>query len=104
MSCMERSGFLFAHDCDQPGIAVCAQCGKAICALHQRESAGRILCIACFRADGAAQPANDDPYFYAERHVPGWQRWDSADRAAFQRRSGSTVGVGDDLEPGVDAT
>ena len=49
MSCQERSGFLFAHDCDRPAAWACTQCAKMICAEHTRMSEQGYTCISCLR-------------------------------------------------------
>jgi hypothetical protein len=111
-TCAERSGFLFAHDCDQPAFAACDTCGKGICALHQRFVDARSVCVTCLRdvqagrgptpeqqdptaataavaagAAGSRPPYNrdEDPYFWTDTHNPGWSTWNDSDRRAFDR-------------------
>ena len=51
LTCADRSGFLFAHACDQPAIGACSVCGKAICVEHTRTTASGPTCITCMRDD-----------------------------------------------------
>jgi hypothetical protein len=132
MSCQERSGFLFSHDCDQPGIFPCEGCGKTVCALHQRFANGRSLCISCFGATpveptqtgAAVAPAavgtaamppsqpnvdggmgssrTDDPYFYADTHRHSG--WSDADRSVFRSHTPTSSPSDFDSGSNVDAS
>ena len=102
MRCEERSGFLFAHECDRPVAWSCASCGKAICAEHTRMTETGYGCISCVRtqnqqadeqqkeqqqqADGTQ--TTNDPYFYADDDYDS--SWDASDRRAFSNRSSSS--------------
>ena len=55
MICRERSGFLFAHKCDRPPEAMCARCGKSVCAQHVRAVEDQRWCVSCERAEVQAQ-------------------------------------------------
>ena len=48
--CLERAGFLFAHDCPRPATQQCVRCFKAICAEHGHTADEQVLCTECFRA------------------------------------------------------
>ena len=84
MSCQERSGFLFAHDCDRPAAWACTQCAKMICAEHTRMSEQGYTCISCLRLVQQEQQqereqqeqkqqdsgeTTDDPYFLSLIHI-----------------------------------
>jgi hypothetical protein len=105
MGCQERSGFLFAHECDRPVAWSCATCGKAICAEHTRMTESGYGCISCVRLQntqteqdreqqqaqnqqGTAGTETDDPYFYADDDYDS--SWDPSDRRAFGNRSSSS--------------
>jgi hypothetical protein len=51
LTCDDRSGFLFAHACDQPAIGTCSVCAKSICMQHTRATASGPTCITCMRDD-----------------------------------------------------
>jgi hypothetical protein len=51
LACADRSGFLFAHACDQPAVGACGICGKPICVQHTRTTASGPTCITCMRGD-----------------------------------------------------
>lgn len=112
MMCQERSGFLFAHDCDAPAQRACGQCHKSICEPHSREHEGAFYCVTCFGQLGVArqnpdaeqakqQPQNqtpvaddidsyhDDPYTYSSRHYHGYRSYDTRDYRAFDRTAAS---------------
>jgi hypothetical protein len=65
--CADRSGFLFAHACDQPPARTCSRCRKPICLRHTRSTADGPVCIACLRrqdsdtssttSDGTSSPS-----------------------------------------------
>lgn len=97
MTCMERSGFLFAHGCDRPASLGCGICGKTICTEHAREVEGRMLCVSCARQDPTATAAAspDDPYWYRDRHptVGAAAAWDADDAAVFDSASGGAAAV-----------
>lgn len=120
MMCQERSGFLFAHDCDRPVVRMCGQCHKALCEAHSRVVEGAHYCVTCFKqlpaapqgqqkqdpraqdptaTDDADGWADDDPYFYSSRHYHGYRSWDTNDYRAFDR-SGTTPPVEADDDPG----
>jgi hypothetical protein len=94
MSCQERSGFLFAHACDQPAAWACTRCAKMICAAHTRTTAEGQCCIGCAREVMATQEQQqnqqqqqtdgyrdtDDPYFY---YAGSRSTYDADDRRAF---------------------
>jgi hypothetical protein len=91
MSCQERSGFLFAHACDQPAAWACVRCAKMICAAHTRTTAEGQCCISCAResmaagqdqqqAQGNQYRDTNDPYFY---YSGSRTTWDADDRRAF---------------------
>ena len=54
--CADRSGFLFAHACDEPAIGACSVCGKAICVRHTRSTASGPTCITCVRGTSDSSP------------------------------------------------
>ena len=109
MICAERSGFLFAHECDRPVAWSCSSCGKPICAEHTRMTEAGYSCISCVRmqntqadeerqqqqqtADGTS--TTNDPYFYADDDYDS--SWDASDRRAFSNR-GSSVSSSDENE------
>ena len=41
MTCMERSGFLFAHGCDRPASLGCGICGKTISTATKKVARGK---------------------------------------------------------------
>ena len=49
-SCLERAGFLFAHDCPRPASQRCERCSKTICAEHSHQDGRQVLCTECFRS------------------------------------------------------
>ncbi len=100
MTCQERSGFLFSHDCDLPAIASCEKCARRICSAHQRFANGRSMCISCERALGRTEEDRDDPYFYADTHFPGWSRWEESDYRAFDASAAAAAAAGTDRETG----
>jgi hypothetical protein len=94
--CQERSGFLFAHACDQPSTALCSECGKPVCNQHTRVTVQGDCCISCAKKVVAAEETrgegvrserwDSDPYWYAERSLVGYHYYDDRDRRAFDRR------------------
>jgi hypothetical protein len=89
--CQERSGFLFAHGCDQPATSMCAECGKTVCQRHTRVTTRGDCCVSCAKEAGVGEQADDDrydrdPYWYAGRHYHGYHYYDERDRRAFERR------------------
>jgi hypothetical protein len=98
--CKERSGFLFAHACDQPSTSLCSECGKPVCHQHTRVTVQGDCCIGCAKKVVAAEEAraggarseryDNDPYWYAERSYAGYHYYDERDRRAFDRRERST--------------
>jgi hypothetical protein len=60
LGCADRSGFLFAHDCDRPVAGQCARCGKPICVEHTRMSEDGPTCIACLRQRDDDDDRRDD--------------------------------------------
>ncbi|MCU0242015.1 MAG: hypothetical protein MUF51_06290 [Vicinamibacteria bacterium] len=100
MTCEERSGFLFAHECDRPAAWQCTACGKSICFEHTRMGANGYTCITCMRAQPERQEddnVSDDPYFYG---VAGYSAsyYDADDYAAFDTSSDAA----DDAPTGSD--
>lgn len=71
LGCADRSGFLFAHECDRPVAGQCARCGKPICVEHTRMSEDGPTCIACLQQ----RDDHDD-----DRRYEQWQR--DADRSS----------------------
>lgn len=121
MSCEETAGFLFRHPCPREEVAQCAECGKALCALHVKPWEGNQLCVGCalrYRTEqeqgGPRKPGeegqdeggddwdryDDDPYFYGVTHYSGWGRgWghERGDRYELTEADGSSLrGEGDE--------
>jgi hypothetical protein len=98
---MERSGFLFSHECDQIAQWPCALCGKMICGLHTRMIDAGTACIACAqlrqgeirKQEQAAEEKGverdnedtDDPYFWSTSQH---STWDTRDHRAFESSRG----------------
>lgn len=98
MNCEERSGFLFAHGCDQAAAWACALCGKNICHAHTRMTERGQACITCARQIHLEQRGQrdqaedtDDPYFYSYYGDP---YYDADDYSAFDD-SGQSAAAGD---------
>jgi hypothetical protein len=47
--CADRSGFLFAHDCDRPPAGACSRCRQPICTQHTRSTPEGPVCVTCLR-------------------------------------------------------
>lgn len=88
-ACQERAGFLFAHECDQPGTAFCVLCRKLICQRHLRAVEQGEACVTCAQAAGA-RTSDDDPFYYRTRYRD-YSYYDAADRRAFSRASGTAA-------------
>ncbi|MBI4864975.1 MAG: hypothetical protein HY815_32660, partial [Candidatus Riflebacteria bacterium] len=86
MTCQERTGFLFAHDCPYPAQSLCSQCHRKICAVHLRVADGLDFCASCFRtrpvSDSDETARSDDPLFYGGYDEP----YDLDDHGAFDRK------------------
>ncbi len=116
MSCRERSGFLFAHTCDQPVVGRCSRCQKEVCQRHLRELQGSgPVCVSCYKAacgpvaDPVAGAPNrgfyayyDDPFWYSHYHRSGYAYYDARDYAAFDRPRAEADALA--LERDVDAS
>jgi hypothetical protein len=75
--CLERAGFLFAHDCPRPATQSCTRCSKPICVEHSRITDQDVLCIECAKAEhsGATdnrEPGEIDPYLYSSYYYRGF--------------------------------
>ena len=100
MSCQERSGFLFAHDCDRAAVWNCSVCGKSICGEHTRMGDAGPTCIGCLRTTMAQQQeqqqqqqnqqgtsdtdTTDDPYLYSDDDYYSTSYYDADDYGAFE--------------------
>jgi len=96
MRCRERSGFLFAHACDQPVVGKCGQCQKPICKRHSRAHESQTLCVSCRKQTG--QPSRktrmgrsyiEDPYFYSHHHMRDYEHYDESHFRAFDQAPGT---------------
>jgi len=108
VNCEERSGFLFAHACDQGAAWPCVRCGKQICHAHTRMTGEGQCCISCAREAHAADQQRegrqqdddytdtDDPYFY---YTGSRSYYDADDRAAFDSSADEPEG-GWEADPG----
>jgi len=94
MLCKERSGFLFAHDCDRIASSSCIECQKQICHMHTRTTERGALCISCHKKAGKAEAASPsregrryegDPFGYGDMYYDNYNYYDSDDYAAFDR-------------------
>ncbi len=47
MICEARRGFLTLSDCGQPAATSCANCGRAMCAMHLSARSGFTNCLDC---------------------------------------------------------
>lgn len=77
--CAERSGFLFAHACNQPATTLCATCRKRVCGQHAVMLGGAHYCITCARSDSRFRDdlgGFDSPYFYWHVHSHGGPSFD----------------------------
>jgi hypothetical protein len=112
MTCRERSGFLFAHTCDQLVVGSCSRCQKEICRRHQRELEGSALCVSCYKeARGPQQDPLahvrdrgyyayfDDPFWYVHYHRDNYPYYDARDYAAFDRPRGAAKGLEVEQDP-----
>lgn len=90
--CAERSGFLFAHDCEEPPQFQCKACGKFVCNRHCYHDERGEVCLGCHKqrpgVEGAAKPAkgraaDDDPFFYGAHAYPDYLYFDSRDYRSF---------------------
>lgn len=45
--CQDRTGFLFAHDCDRQADDACAECERAVCSEHGHWIEEKTLCTPC---------------------------------------------------------
>lgn len=108
--CQERSGFLFAHDCDWPAQWSCERCGKRICERHTHQDEQARQCITCSKQQragrtdeqgtaGARDPYVRDPYWYATSHYPGYYGYDADDYGAFDTAQGTFDGDGAEGDP-----
>lgn len=95
MTCEERSGFLFAHACEEPAVWPCALCGKNVCMLHTRVTDAGNTCITCARAQMPASErkdgtrTTDDPFFYSDDDYTDSSYYDAEDYDAFDASAGS---------------
>ncbi|WNG50006.1 hypothetical protein F0U60_42205 [Archangium minus] len=73
--CLEKAGFLFAHDCPRPAAQQCARCAKPICIQHGHPvESGEVLCTTCLKQEGmtgsgsdpdTTQEGEENPYLYS---------------------------------------
>ena len=97
--CKESAGVLYPHPCTREATLTCGACEKPICALHSRDSsAGRPICIACFKKIPNANPERQrtDPFLMATAYYPDYDTGGSSLRLRSAMVSSDT---GDDLDP-----
>ena len=106
MNCQERSGFLFAHDCDRPSENRCQECRRNICSQHTR---GASLCVSCYRKQVGAKgdrpgtaARRNDPYWLAYDSYDDYHYYDSRDMRVFDRAEDGTIV--DEFEGDFDAS
>ena len=58
--CSDRSGFLFAHACEQPAAGACTRCGRPICFEHTRMTTTGPACITCLRGEHDTRDRTSD--------------------------------------------
>lgn len=72
--CQETAGFLFSHHCEDPAVATCEECGKAVCSDHAAttytdSTHETVLCTTCAkkrqRSDTDSVRYENDPYYYS---------------------------------------
>jgi hypothetical protein len=95
LACADRSGFLFAHACDQPAAGTCSLCHKPICMQHTRVSAQGPTCITCLHGAGHedSDADEDDPYFYGGAGARAAAYYDADDYRAFDPAPEETPGL-----------
>ena len=104
--CSERSGFLFAHDCEEPPSHQCKVCGNFVCDRHLYNDERGEVCLACHKrrpgSEGKPAPgarkADDDPYYYGRAYYPGYFYYDESDYGVFESRTAGPAGPQGELE------
>lgn len=72
--CEERSGFLFAHDCEEPVAERCSTCNKSVCQSHAHPAAGGLQCTSCAKAAGSKASVAQPPRGQAQGNRAGRRR------------------------------
>ncbi len=116
MQCLEKSGFLFDHSCEENATLQCQYCEKAVCHLHAHSEVGTAACTKCMRgsvrqarAAGHTTIYDDDPYFYGMTRYRGYGRyragaWGAGFYAAAHRREDFTEADAESLRNADDAS
>ena len=78
--CLETSGFLFSHPCNQAATGACQKCGKHVCARHTHPTPSGFMCTSCAKKEvqrtrqqrQAWSGWDDDPYLYDTYYYSGY--------------------------------
>ena len=87
LHCSDRSGFLFAHACDQPPAGACSRCNRPICLQHTRSTPAGPTCISCLRGGDTSRTSSDS----------------SSSSSGSSSRSGTTIAAAAVLGAGAGA-